>query len=92
MGLKTEQIILDFNLDYLGTGQQTFINNIHKLHQHGVKISLRNITTETIDLARKIKPFISFYKTFDGADFEQNKEYNILMQRLLKKAKINYFN
>jgi hypothetical protein len=92
MGLKTEQIILDFNLDYLGLDQLTFISNIHKLHQSGVKISVRNITAETIDLVKKIKPFISFYKTFDSADFEQNKEYNILMQRLLKKAKINYFN
>jgi hypothetical protein len=92
MGLKTEQIILDFNLDYLNFEPTIFITNIQKLQKMGIKISVRNITSENIELVKIINPFISFYKVFDNVDLEKNREYTILMQRLLKKAKINYFN
>jgi hypothetical protein len=91
--LNPSQIIFNINLDYVKLENiQCLQNNINRLKKYGYKISVSNITAENIEIARNIKPYLSFYKHIESSDNTKTKTYNHLMQRLLNKYNLKFLN
>jgi hypothetical protein len=90
--ILTNQVILSLNLNFLPNNQplNQIINNIDNLKKNNIRIVCEHVNVHNIDFVMKIKPYFVVYDVVKGNHSKKN-EYDKLMKRMLKKAKIDYY-
>jgi hypothetical protein len=92
LDIPAKQIILRLNLKYLpiNYSDTNLSKNIQDLKKIGINIVCSYVNAHNIDFVSLISPYFVFYRKVNQENDKQ-KEYNILLKKLLAKSKVKYY-